>query len=90
MALPSVFNWRVTAQHIQELSSFFLTKTDRVEILEKIKKSADPNDDMFLEAAVNGKATLLISGDIPALLVLKEIAGIPIVTARDAIGRLHF
>lgn len=81
---------KLDAQHIQELSSFFLTKTDRVEILEKIKKSADPNDDMFLEAAVNGKATLLISGDIPGLLVLKEIAGIPIVTARDAIGRLHF
>ncbi len=81
---------KLDAQHIQELSSFFLTKADRVEILKKIKKSADPDDDMFLEAAVNGKATLLISGDILGLLVLKEISGIPIVTAKDAIGRLHF
>ena len=80
---------KLDAHHIQELSSFFLTKTDRVEILEKIEKSADPDDDMFLETAVNGKATLLVSGDIPGLLVLKEIEGIPIVTAREAIERLN-
>ncbi|MBI3013261.1 MAG: putative toxin-antitoxin system toxin component, PIN family [Elusimicrobia bacterium] len=42
----------------------------------------DPKDDIYLEAAVGGKAKLLISGD-KDLLVLKEIYGIPILKPRE-------
>jgi putative PIN family toxin of toxin-antitoxin system len=39
----------------------------------------DPKDQIFLEAAVGGKAEYLVSGD-KDLIVLKNIRGIPIVT----------
>lgn len=77
-------------RHIQELSSFFLIHTERVELLKQIKKSVDPDDDVFLETAINGQATLLVSGDVPGLLKLKEIDGIPIVSAQKAIELLKF
>jgi len=41
----------------------------------------DPEDDKFLELAVNGWADLIISGDAD-LFSLDEVRGIPIVRAR--------
>lgn len=43
--------------------------------------SADPDDDKYLAAAVEGRATLVVTGD-PDLLALKEYQGIRIVTPR--------
>ena len=89
LSYPKIQKYKkLDASGLQGLSSFFLTQAERVEILEKVKKSADPDDDKFLETAVNGKATLLVSGDIPGLLTLKEIDGIPIVSAKEAVERL--
>lgn len=45
----------------------------------KIKKSADPDDDKFLEAAIQGKADYIVSQD-HHLLDLKEYQKIKIVT----------
>jgi putative PIN family toxin of toxin-antitoxin system len=56
-----------------------------VEPLPMAKTSRDPKDDKFLEAAVGGKADVLVSLD-KDLLVLKQIRGIPIV---DPIYFLH-
>jgi predicted nucleic acid-binding protein len=44
----------------------------------------DPDDDKFLEAALGGKADILISGDHD-LLSLSKIQGIPIVSPSTAI-----
>ena len=49
-----------------------------VEPLPMAKTSRDPKDDKFLEAAVGGKADVLVSLD-KDLLVLKQIRGISIV-----------
>ncbi len=47
----------------------------------------DPADNRFLEAAVEGKADLLVSGD-KALLSLKSFEDIPILTPQEFLKRL--
>jgi putative PIN family toxin of toxin-antitoxin system len=48
-----------------------------VTITETVHVCRDPKDDRFLEIAINGAATYLITGD-PDLLVLHPFRGIPI------------
>ena len=50
-----------------------------VAISEPVTGCRDPDDDKFLELAVNGHANSIISGDID-LLVLDTFRGIPIIT----------
>ena len=52
------------------VASDFLDRLDRVmkeaelvEIVEKIRACRDPDDDKFLELAVNGRADVIVSGD---------------------------
>ncbi len=49
---------------------------------------ADPTDNKFLEAAVEGKANLIVSGH-GHLLELETFRNIPIITAREFITRLE-
>lgn len=61
---------------------------DTAEIVEPTKRitfiEADPDDDMVLECAVEGRADLIISGD-RHLLDLKKYQEIKIVSARKAL-----
>src|SRR5438552_870834 len=50
-----------------------------VEIAETIRECRDPSDDKFLEAAVNGHANHIVSGD-PDLLALHPFRGIVVAT----------
>lgn len=50
-----------------------------IEIKETIYECRDPKDNKFLELAINGKATMIISGD-KDLLILNPFRGIPILT----------
>lgn len=50
-----------------------------VEIVERVEECRDPKDDKFLELAVNGNATAIVSGDRD-LLVLHPFREIPIIT----------
>jgi putative PIN family toxin of toxin-antitoxin system len=56
-----------------------LDAAESVPIVEFIALCRDPEDDKFLELAVNGRANLIISGDSD-LLSLDMVRGIPIVT----------
>jgi putative PIN family toxin of toxin-antitoxin system len=49
-----------------------------VPIVERIHACRDPDDDKFLELAVNGRADVIVSGDHD-LLVLNPFRGIPII-----------
>ena len=49
----------------------------------------DPDDDHVIAAAVTGQADLIASGDKRDLLPLGSYAGIPIITAREAVERLE-
>jgi len=49
--------------------------------------SADPDDDTYLAAALEGRATLVVTGD-PDLLALEEHQGLRIVNPRAFLGLL--
>jgi putative PIN family toxin of toxin-antitoxin system len=50
-----------------------------VPITERVTACRDPDDDKFLELAVNGRADVIVSGD-DDLLTLDTFRGIPIIT----------
>lgn len=57
-----------------------------IDVLQAIRASRDPKDDKFLEAAVNGRADLIVTGD-KDLLDLNPFRGIAILTPADYIAR---
>ena len=54
-----------------------------------VNLSPDPKDNPILATAIAGKADLIISGDKKHILLLKDVEGIPVVTAREALERLR-
>ena len=46
--------------------------------------SPDPSDHPILAAAIAGKVDLIVSADKKHMLALREVQGIPVVTAREA------
>jgi len=69
-----------------KIAPFFLDNVRRVfaaaqlvTITEPVTGCRDPDDDKFLELAVNGHADVIVSGD-DDLLVLDTFQGIPIIT----------
>ena len=59
-----------------------LTVVEKIEITEAIAVCRDPKDNMFLELAVSGHATSILSSD-KDLLVLHPFQGIAILTPAD-------
>ena len=57
-----------------------------VQVLQSIRASRDPKDDKFLEAAVNGRADVIVTGDRD-LLDLNPFRGIAIVTPAAYLAR---
>ena len=57
-----------------------------IDVLQPIRASRDPKDDKFLEAAVNGRADVIVTGD-KDLLDLNPFRGIAIVTPADYLAR---
>jgi len=60
----------------------------RARNLPVVDVSPDPADNHILATAIAGRAELIVSGDRAGMLELREVAGIPIVTAREALERL--
>jgi predicted nucleic acid-binding protein len=58
-----------------------------VDTIRVIRACRDPDDDKFLEVAVNGKADALITGDTD-LLVLDPLEGIPIITPAACLTKI--
>ena len=50
--------------------------------------SPDPDDNIILATAIAGRADYIVSGDKRDMLALREIDGIRIVTAKNAVGLL--
>ena len=57
-----------------------------IDVLQSIRASRDANDDKFLEAAVNGRADVLVTGD-KDLLDLNPFRGVAIVTPAEYLAR---
>ena len=60
----------------------FLGKIRFFESISDLKVCRDPDDDKFINCAIDAKAIYIVSGDND-LLTLKNFAGIEIVTARE-------
>jgi len=80
---------RITDAFIADIAAYLVYRTERVELVSKVKMSPDPDDDVFLQTALDGRATLLITGDKTDLLPLRMVEGIPIVSAKEALIRLE-
>ena len=57
--------------------------------LPAVSLSSDPDDNQILATAIAGDADLIVSGDRGHMLAIGSAHGIPIVTAREAAGRLR-
>jgi uncharacterized protein len=73
------FDKYVTVEERDVFVTLLTTTTTLVEIDERIQASQDRKDDKFLEVAVNGVASYIVTGD-PDLLVLHPFRSIAIVT----------
>ena len=59
-----------------------------IDELPELRLSPDPKDNPILATALAGNADLIVSGDKGGMLALGTCEGIPIITAREAVGRL--
>jgi putative PIN family toxin of toxin-antitoxin system len=80
--LSSKFDPYVTRARREELLSRLAPLVEIVEVVQQVRACRDPHDDKFLEAAVNGRADVLITGD-KDLLALHPFRGIAIVSPAD-------
>ncbi|HEX4488565.1 MAG TPA: putative toxin-antitoxin system toxin component, PIN family [Terriglobales bacterium] len=73
---------------LAEVVSYLVHRTERVELVSSLDLSPDPEDNVFLDTAIDGDAAMLVTGDKTDLLALRFVEGIPIISAKDAVGRL--
>lgn len=84
--LSSRFDRYVSQQPRDALLLRLAPLVEIVEVKEPIRASRDPKDDKFIEAAVNGRADVLVSGDRD-LLELHPFRGIAILTPAAYLAR---
>jgi putative PIN family toxin of toxin-antitoxin system len=65
------------AQRLEFLAAL-IREAELVDVTEVVTECGDPKDNKFLELAVSGKATCIISGD-KDLLALHPFRGIPVI-----------
>lgn len=79
---------QITDDFIANIAAYLVYQTVRVELISTIRLSRDPDDNVFLETAVDGDASFLVTNDKADLLSLKVVEGIPIVSASETVERL--
>ena len=84
--LSPKFDPYVTRARREELLSRLAPLVEIVEVVQQVRACRDPHDDKFLEAAVNGRADVIITGD-KDLLELHPLRGIQIRGPADYPGR---
>jgi putative PIN family toxin of toxin-antitoxin system len=80
------FDRYVDIEDRQEFIRHLSTLVEVVTILQQFQACRDPKDDMFLDVAVNGQASNIITGDAD-LLALDPFMEIRIVTPAMWVGR---
>ncbi len=76
----------ISLQDRQEFLLLLGRIAEMVSINHAVRACRDPEDDKFLELAINGAATLVITGDHD-LLHLHPFRGIPILSPADYLAR---
>ncbi|MBQ3830065.1 MAG: putative toxin-antitoxin system toxin component, PIN family [Spirochaetales bacterium] len=70
----------------QEAVSSFVASLNIVEPRTKVVASRDPDDDKFIECALDSGALYIISGD-KDLLILEKYRGVTMITAADFVAK---
>jgi len=73
------FRKYVDEDDVRRFISLLVHEAEWVEVRTQVVASRDPKDDKFLELAVSGRATYIISGD-KDLLVLSPFQGTPLLS----------
>lgn len=84
--LSPKFDPYVTRARREELLSRLAPLVEIVEVVQQVRACRDSQDDKFLEAAVNGRADVLVTGD-KDLLELHPFRGIAILCPADYLSR---
>jgi putative PIN family toxin of toxin-antitoxin system len=80
--------FQIESDEFDDFASVLIIKADLVSPQTTITAiESDPSDNKFLEAALEGKADYIVSGDAH-LLELKAFRGIPILSAREFLEQL--
>lgn len=85
LLLPK-FDRYVSRERREALLQRVASVVEIIHVVQHVRASRDPKDDKFLEAAVNGRANVLVSGD-GDLLDLNPFRGIAIITPADYLVR---
>jgi putative PIN family toxin of toxin-antitoxin system len=78
------FGRYVTWEQRERLHLALVTDGVMVETFTRVHECRDPKDNQILELAVDGKATLVVTGD-KDLLTLNPFRGIPVITPAKAL-----
>ncbi len=84
--LSAKFDRYVARDRRDALLQRFASLVEIVDILQRVRASRDPKDDKFLEAAVNGRADVIVTG-YRDLLELNPFRRIAIVSPADYLAR---
>jgi putative PIN family toxin of toxin-antitoxin system len=79
------FNPYVSLEDRQEFFRLFARVAEWVPVTTTLRVCRDPTDDKFLELAVDGQATLLVTGD-KDLLALNPFRTVTIITPSDVLA----
>ena len=80
------FDRYLTLTRRQEFLADLLETAFFIKINEQVEECRDPQDNKYLELAVNGQADCLITGD-QDLLVLNPFRGVDILTVREFLAK---
>jgi putative PIN family toxin of toxin-antitoxin system len=79
------FDRYITREDRERFLAAFIQAAKFIEVTEQITACRDPKDDKFLELAVSGHATCIVTGD-DDLLVLHPFRGIPILSVEQFVA----
>jgi putative PIN family toxin of toxin-antitoxin system len=82
------FNRYVPEDKRLEFLAALLREAEVVEVTEVVNECRDPKDNKFLELAISGRASHVISGD-PDLLVLHPFRGVVIATPQEFLASIR-
>ncbi len=85
---PRIRNRYHVGDRIFDIGVLLYTQATLVEPKSRLKISRDPKDNKFLEAAIQGKAAFLVTGDKKDLLSLGDYKGIRILNPRQFIQEM--
>jgi hypothetical protein len=87
LARPRIQKW-ITPDEASKLLSSLPEQAELVEPGPAVSMSSDEADNVIIATAIAGSADFLVTGDKRHLLNLREVAGIPIITPREALNLL--